>query len=217
MTICQHRPRPEQIGGGPRPAEELVEALKQDVARRSGSVSPMAEGTAEQASFVVNGSQRGWGTGFPGRPLQTIVQSLCANPIVVIDQGADLRLGRGLFTGPMLGWLVERKIAPRIPVFDKAGRSDGTWARADFEWGAGHDQYICLEGHKLKRFRRSYSDPHRGLSAKGTGRSRGLKEVWQVCTSKANAALTQISARSPARNMRTRGKSPGALRRPTNT
>ncbi|WP_343501772.1 MULTISPECIES: AAA family ATPase [Roseobacteraceae] len=44
------------------------------------------EGTAEQASFVVNGSQRGWGSSFPGRPLQTIVQSLCANPIVVIDE-----------------------------------------------------------------------------------------------------------------------------------
>jgi hypothetical protein len=44
------------------------------------------EGTAEQASFVVNGSQRGWGSAFPGRPLQTIVQSLCANPIVVIDE-----------------------------------------------------------------------------------------------------------------------------------
>lgn len=44
------------------------------------------EGTAEQASFVVNGSQRGWGSAFPGRSLQTIVQSLCANPIVVIDE-----------------------------------------------------------------------------------------------------------------------------------
>ncbi|EEX16548.1 ATP-dependent Lon protease [Citreicella sp. SE45] len=33
------------------------------------------EGTAEQASFVVNGSQRGWRSAFPGRPLQTIVQS----------------------------------------------------------------------------------------------------------------------------------------------
>ncbi len=29
-------------------------------------------------------------------------------------------------TGPMLGWLVDRKIAPHIPVFDKSGRSDGT-------------------------------------------------------------------------------------------
>lgn len=44
------------------------------------------EGTAEQASFVVNGSQRGWGMAFPGRPLQTIMQSLCANQVVVIDE-----------------------------------------------------------------------------------------------------------------------------------
>jgi len=44
------------------------------------------EGTAEQASFVVNGSQKGWGNTFPGRPIQTILQSLCANPIIVIDE-----------------------------------------------------------------------------------------------------------------------------------
>ncbi len=45
--------------------------------------------------------------------------------------------------GPMLGWLVDRKIAPHIPVFDKSGRSDGTWTRADFEWDAENDQYVC--------------------------------------------------------------------------
>jgi transposase len=65
-------------------------------------------------------------------------------------------------TGPMLGWLVDRKIAPHIPVFDKSGRSDGTWTRADFEWDAENDQYICPEGHTLKQFRRNYSDPNRG-------------------------------------------------------
>ena len=32
-------------------------------------------------------------------------------------------------TGPLQGWLVDRTIAPHIPVFDKAGRSDGTWSR----------------------------------------------------------------------------------------
>ncbi len=36
-------------------------------------------------------------------------------------------------TGSPLGWLVDRKIAPHIPVFDKSGRSDGTWIRVDFE------------------------------------------------------------------------------------
>ena len=43
-------------------------------------------------------------------------------------------------TGPLLGWLVDRKIAPHVPVFDKAGRSDDTWSRADFEWDADKDQ-----------------------------------------------------------------------------
>jgi transposase len=63
-------------------------------------------------------------------------------------------------TGPMLGWLVDRKIAPHIPVFDKSGRNDGTWTGADFEWDAENDQYVCPEGHELKQFRRNSSDPN---------------------------------------------------------
>ncbi len=70
-------------------------------------------------------------------------------------------------TGPMLGWLVERKIAPHIAVFDKSGRTDGTWTRADFEWDAKNDHYVCPEGHTLKQFRRNYSDPNRGPTGKG--------------------------------------------------
>ncbi len=88
-------------------------------------------------------------------------------------------------TGPILGWLVDRKIAPDIPVFDKSGRSDGTWTRADIEWDAENDQYICPEGHELKKFRRTDSDPNRGPTDKGTARYRALKEVCQACPSKA--------------------------------
>jgi len=65
-------------------------------------------------------------------------------------------------SGPMLGWLVNRKIALHIPVIDKAGHTDGTWSRADFEWDPENNQYICPEGEALKQFRRSYSDPKRG-------------------------------------------------------
>ncbi len=100
-------------------------------------------------------------------------------------------------TGPMLGWLVDRKIAPHIPVFDKSGRNDGTWTRADFEWDAKNDQYICPEGHALKQFRRNYSDPNRGSTGKGTARYRALKEICQTCPSKAkccpNADARKIS------------------------
>jgi len=88
-------------------------------------------------------------------------------------------------TGPMLGWLVDRKIAPYIPVFDKAGRSDRTWSRADFEWDAENDQYICPEGHALKQFRRNYSDPNRGPTGQGVARYRVLKLICQACPSKA--------------------------------
>jgi transposase len=87
-------------------------------------------------------------------------------------------------TGPMLSWLVDCKIAPHIPVFDKAGRSDGTWTRADFEWDAENDQYICPEGHALKQFRRNYSDPNRGPTGKGVARYRALKLTCQACPSK---------------------------------
>ena len=87
-------------------------------------------------------------------------------------------------SGPMLGWLVDRKIDPYIPVIDKAGRPDGTWTRTDFDWDAENDQYICPEGHVLKQFRRNYSDPNRGPTGKGTAKYRALKLTCQACPSK---------------------------------
>ena len=87
-------------------------------------------------------------------------------------------------TGPLLGWFVERKIAPHIPVVDKSGRTDGTWSRADFEWDPENDRYVCPEGQDLKQFRRNYSDPTRGPTGKRTARYRALKEVCQASPSK---------------------------------
>ncbi len=87
-------------------------------------------------------------------------------------------------SGPMLGWLVGRKISPFIPVLDKSGRTDGTWSREDFEWDAENDRYICLEGHDLKQFRRNYSDPNRGPTGKGVAKHRALKLTCQRCPSK---------------------------------
>ena len=87
-------------------------------------------------------------------------------------------------SGPMLGWLVDRKINPHIPVLDKAGRTDGTWSRADFEWDAENNQYICPEGEPLKQFRRNYSDPNRGPSGKGVAKYQALKHTCQACSSK---------------------------------
>ena len=87
-------------------------------------------------------------------------------------------------SGPMLGWLVDEGIAPHIPVIDKAGRTDGTWSRADFEWDADNNQYVCPEGEALKQFRRKYSDPNRGPTGKGVAKYQALKHTCQACPSK---------------------------------
>jgi DDE family transposase len=51
---------------------------------------------------------------------------------------------------PMLAWLVKQKgIAPHIPVFDKSGREDGTFSRADFTFDAERDLYLCPRGKTL--------------------------------------------------------------------
>lgn len=87
-------------------------------------------------------------------------------------------------SGPMLGWLVDRKIAPHIPVIDKTRRTDGTWSRADFKWDAENNQYICLAGEALKQFRRNCSDPNRGPTGKGVAKYQALKQTCQACPSK---------------------------------
>jgi hypothetical protein len=50
----------------------------------------------------------------------------------------------------MLGWLVnERAIEPRIPVFDKSARDDGTFSREDFAYNQEADIYLCPGGKVL--------------------------------------------------------------------
>ncbi len=81
-------------------------------------------------------------------------------------------------TGPMLGGLVNRKIAPHILVFYKPGRNDGTWTRADFEWDAETNQCICPEGEELKKFHWNYSDLNRGLTGTGVTSRRGIARTF---------------------------------------
>lgn len=63
-------------------------------------------------------------------------------------------------TGVMLDWLDrQRGIAPHIPVFDKSGRRDGTFERADFTYDAESDTYTCPGGKELKQSRRAFTKP----------------------------------------------------------
>ena len=50
---------------------------------------------------------------------------------------------------PMLNWLVEKDIAPHIPVFDKSKRDDGTFSRSDFRYDPTGDVYHCPGGKRL--------------------------------------------------------------------
>jgi transposase len=50
----------------------------------------------------------------------------------------------------LLKWLVDRQIAPHIPVWDKSARTDGTFSRADFVFDRSRNIYICPNGKLLQ-------------------------------------------------------------------
>jgi transposase len=49
----------------------------------------------------------------------------------------------------LLKWLVDRKITPHVPVWDKSARHDGTFSRADFVFDQERNVYICPGGAEL--------------------------------------------------------------------
>jgi len=118
-------------------------------------------------------------------------------------------------SGPMLGWLVDRNIKPHIPVLDKAGRTDGTWSRADFEWDPENNQYICPEGQPLKQFRRNYSDSNRGPTGKGVAKYQALKHTCQACPSKMKCCPKADARKITREEHEDAGRPPVILPRPS--
>jgi transposase len=49
----------------------------------------------------------------------------------------------------LLKWLVDRRITPHVPVWDKSARTDGTFSRADFSFDQERNIYICPGGSEL--------------------------------------------------------------------
>lgn len=98
-------------------------------------------------------------------------------------------------TGPMLDWLVkEREIAPHIPVFDKSGRKDGTFERADFTYDAPEDVYICPGGKELRRRRRAYAEPREARPDEdGMLRYRASKTDCYTCALKSRCCPNEPS------------------------
>lgn len=54
-------------------------------------------------------------------------------------------------TAEMLEWMVEEKaITPHVPVWDKSGRTDGSFSRADFVFDDKANEYCCPQGKPLR-------------------------------------------------------------------
>src|SRR5262252_7271222 len=67
--------------------------------------------------------------------------------------GGDKAYGSGEF----LAWLLERKIAPHIPVLDRRHQTGGHFTRDQFRYDPAENVYYCPEG-KLLRYQRQRPD-----------------------------------------------------------
>ncbi len=67
-------------------------------------------------------------------------------------------------TAAMLGWMVDQKaIEPHVPVWDKTGRTDGTFSRSDFEWRGEDNEFRCPGGKALRHGLRKFTVPRTGI------------------------------------------------------
>ncbi|MEW6467238.1 MAG: IS1182 family transposase [Pseudomonadota bacterium] len=119
-----------------------------------------------------------------------------------VDQRHDLKPRRlaadtAYGSAPMLDWLVnQRGIEPHIPVIDKSGRDDGTFARSDFVYDPAADTYSCPAGKTLKRNRRAFSKPRPNAPPDDTYRYRASKADCDACELK-----SRCSPNTPARKV----------------
>jgi Transposase DDE domain len=99
-------------------------------------------------------------------------------------------------TGKFLNWLVQREIAPHIPVWDKGTREDGTFSRTDFIFQPEQDQYTCPAGKALKQYRRNFTVPRTDNAHDGIRKYRASKRDCHSCELKARCCPNM-----PARNV----------------
>ena len=83
----------------------------------------------------------------------------------------------------LLGWLVENKIDPHTPVWDKGDRAD-TFSRKDFVYDKENDHYTYPNGKFLLKWRRNFKTPRDKLPKDGLWRYRASKANCTTCTLK---------------------------------
>lgn len=98
---------------------------------------------------------------------------------------ACLAAGSAYGAAENLAWLVhERGIEPRIPVFDKSERQDGTFSRSDFSYDHEADAYICPAGRPLWQRQKVYREPSPLVDEQGMMRYRASKLDCEACSLK---------------------------------
>ncbi|MEL6576850.1 MAG: IS1182 family transposase, partial [Pseudomonadota bacterium] len=84
-----------------------------------------------------------------------------------------------------LGWLVNEKgIEPHVPVIEKSGRDDGSFARADFAFEARKDRYLCPAGKELLPARRNFQTIRSAPKDDETIQYRAAKADCSACAFK---------------------------------
>jgi len=89
----------------------------------------------------------------PARLAQEIIASKAMLERVAETHGLRperLAADKAYGTGPFLGWLSERKIAPHIPVLNRQHQTDGLLPRDAFTFDPTNNQYVCPQGKILK-------------------------------------------------------------------
>jgi transposase len=88
----------------------------------------------------------------------------------------------GYGSAEMLAWLVHEKgIEPHVPVFDKSGRTDGTFERAEFTYDVLRDLYTCPGGNELRRYWHAGRAAKEKPPADGLYRYRARKSDCKGC------------------------------------
>jgi transposase len=97
-----------------------------------------------------------------------------------------------------LAWLVkEKKIAPHIPVIDKADRTDGTFSRTDFVFDREQDHYTCPGGKRLVQYRRNFTNRRSSVTKDGIRFYRAKQSDCQSCDLKARCCPNTPRRRIP--------------------
>ena len=98
----------------------------------------------------------------------------------------------------MLAWLVyEHGIEPHVPVFDKSGRRDGTFSRADFTYDREADAYVCPAGKLLRQRQKTYRTPKPLVDEDGMMRYRASKLDCDACALKLRCCPTTPARKIP--------------------